>query len=52
MECEHVDEDISDFTTWSSAEGQYVRHYYCHTCKAHWFRGTYYTREEWEVKYG
>jgi len=37
-----------DFTTWSFGDEKHIEHFFCPNCKAHWFKGKYYNKEQWE----
>ena len=45
--CRHAGN--TDFSS-RDVDGKRIDHHYCPDCRAHWFRGQEYSREEWERK--
>lgn len=44
--CDHKNKsDLAPFTT---AKEKGESHYMCHKCGAHWYKGKFYTKKEWE----
>lgn len=46
VNCTH--DDMKDFCCWSFGDNKFVEHYYCPDCKAHWFKGKFYTHKQWD----
>lgn len=46
MNCKH--EHKKDFSCYSFGDRKRIEHEYCPDCKGHWFKGVFWTKDEWE----
>ena len=58
MNCKFCKEEMSDFSfkeikdmSKEFTEYENVDHFFCNNCRSHYFRGKWFNKEQWGIKY-